>query len=77
MRKLNRQFENALIGIIDEGYADKSFRNVGPSRVVAYGMLGIVGWTHRWYRPGQSDVSAFEIGRIYADMILAGLEASH
>jgi AcrR family transcriptional regulator len=77
MRKLNRQFEDALIGIIEEGYADKSFRNVGPSRVVAYGVLGIVGWTHRWYRPGQSDVSAFEIGRIYADMILAGLEASH
>jgi TetR/AcrR family transcriptional regulator, cholesterol catabolism regulator len=74
MRKLNREIESAVVTIIEEGYADKSFRNVGSSQVVAYGVLGVVGWTHRWFKPEKSEVSADEIGKIYADMILAGLE---
>lgn len=75
MRALNRTVESALIGIIEEGYADGSFRKVGSARVVAYGALGIIGWTHRWYKPG-SEVSGEEIGRIFGEMILSGLETS-
>jgi TetR/AcrR family transcriptional regulator, cholesterol catabolism regulator len=74
MRKLNAETTDAVIAIIEQGYADKTFRNVGAARVVAYGVLGIVGWTHRWYRPDQSDVSAEEIGKTYAEMLLSGLE---
>ena len=75
MRKLNHEIEDALISIIEEGYADKSLRKAGSARVVAYGILGIIGWTHRWFKPGKSDVTAEEICKTYADMILAGLEA--
>jgi TetR/AcrR family transcriptional regulator, cholesterol catabolism regulator len=74
MRKLNHAIEDAIISIIEEGYADQSFRHVGSSRIVAYGILGVLGWTHRWYRPEKADVSAEEIGKIYADMILSGLD---
>jgi AcrR family transcriptional regulator len=74
MRRLNREIENAVIAIVEEGYADGSFRRVGSARVVAYGVLGTIGWTHRWFRPESSDVGAEEIGRIYADLIVAGLE---
>ena len=74
MRAINQQTTDAVIAIIEQGYADKSFRNVGSSRVVAYGMLGVVGWTHRWYRPAQSDISAQEIGNTYAELMLSGLE---
>jgi AcrR family transcriptional regulator len=77
MRQLNKETVDAVISIIEQGYADKSFRNVGSSRVVAYGVLGIVGWTHRWYRPGKSNVSAEEIGKTYAELILAGLETPY
>jgi UDP-N-acetyl-D-mannosaminuronic acid transferase (WecB/TagA/CpsF family) len=77
MRDLNSQMSEAVIAIIEQGYADKSFRNVGSSKVVAYGVLGIVGWTHRWFRPAESDVSAEEIGKIYAEMVLAGLESPY
>ena len=66
-----------VIAIIEEGYADKSLRNVGAPRVVAYGILGIIGWTHRWFRPERSEVSAEEIGKIYAEMILSGLESHY
>jgi TetR/AcrR family transcriptional regulator, cholesterol catabolism regulator len=77
MRKLNAETSDAVIAIIEQGYADKSFRNVGAPRVVAYGVLGIVGWTHRWFRPDHSDVSAEEIGKTYAEMLLSGLENSY
>jgi len=75
MRQVNRIIENAFISIIEEGYADGTLRNVGPSRVVAYGMLGVVGWTHRWFRPETSPQSAREIGETYANMMVSGMRA--
>lgn len=77
MRKLNHEIENAIIAIIEEGYGDKSFRNIGSPRVVAFGILGIIGWTHRWFRPEHSDVTAQEIGKTYAELVLSGLESQY
>ncbi|UZK68600.1 TetR/AcrR family transcriptional regulator [Sphingomonas sp. S1-29] len=74
MGRVNRKTTDMVIAIIEEGYADGSFRNVGPSDIVAYGVLGVLGWTHRWYRPDQSAASAEQIGRTYAEMIVTGLE---
>ncbi len=74
MRSVNRQTTDSMVAIIEQGYADGSLRNVGPPEIVANGIFGVIGWTHRWFRPDRSDTSAQEIGRIYADMILAGLE---
>lgn len=75
MRALNRTIEDAIIAIIEEGVADGSFRDIGISRTVAYGILGAIGWTHRWFRPQNSYTNAEEIGRTYADMVIGGLEA--
>lgn len=77
MRKLSREIEDAIIAIIDEGVEDKSFRKIGSSRVVAYGVLGLLGWTSRWFRPEKGDFSAEEIGKIYAEMVLSGLESPY
>lgn len=74
MRAINRATGDSMIAIIEQGYADKSLRNLGPAEIVANGIFGVIGWTHRWFRPDKSDVSAEEIGRTYADMILSGLE---
>ena len=38
------------------------------------GIFGIIGWTHRWFRPDGCETSAEEIGQTYADVILSGLE---
>lgn len=76
MRQVNRMIENAFISIIEEGYADGTLRDVGPSRVVAYGMLGVVGWTHRWFRPETSPQSAREIGETYANMMISGMRVT-
>ena len=50
-----------------------TLRKVGPADVVAYGLFGIIGWTHRWFRPETSLVSAAEVGRTYAELLLGGI----
>jgi AcrR family transcriptional regulator len=76
MRKLNRDIDGAVIAIVEAGYADGSFRNVGPARIVAFGILGMLGWTHRWFHPTRSDVDAKQIASTYAEMVVNGLDAS-
>ena len=74
MRELNLQTTDAVTAIIEDGYADNSNRKIGDALVVAYGIFRLVGWTHRWFRPEESNVSAEEIGKIYAEMVLSGIE---
>jgi TetR/AcrR family transcriptional regulator, cholesterol catabolism regulator len=75
MRALNRSIEQSFIDIIEQGYADGSFCRVGSARTVAYGILGMINWSHRWYKPERSEPAA-EVGRVFADLVLSGLEAS-
>ena len=76
MRQLNRNIEQSVINIVEQGYADNSFRRVGLPRIVAYGILGMLNWSHRWYKPDRG-ASADEIGKVFAEMILNGLESPY
>ncbi len=76
MRALNRSIEHSIVAIIEQGYADGSFRQLGSARTVAYGILGMLNWTHRWFRPDRSE-TAEEIGKVFAEMVLAGLESPY
>ena len=74
MRKLNHEIEDAMIWMIQQGYTDGTLRDIGQPRIVVYGLLGTIGWTHRWFRPEKSDLSAEQIGTMNADMLLGGLQ---
>ena len=76
MRKLNRAIEQAFVAIIEQGYEDQSFRRIGPPQIVAFGILGGINWSHRWYRP-EAGESADEIGRTFAELALGGLESPY
>lgn len=76
MRKLNRSIEQAIISIIEQGYADQSFRRIGSSRTVAYGILGMLNWSHRWFKPEKSE-PAEEVGKTFAELVLSGLESPY
>lgn len=73
MKQLSRDYDSAVISIIEQGYSDGSFRYVGPARIVAFGIIGMLGWTNRWFRPGRSDLDAEKIGDIFADLAISGL----
>ena len=73
MREVNRRFEAALEDIVAQGVADGSLRGLAGPAVLANGLMGAVSWTHRWFNPLRSPVSAAAIGEAYADLLLGGL----
>jgi hypothetical protein len=76
MTVINKRYDDAVIGIVESGFEDGSIRPVGPARVIAYGIIGMVNWTHRWYREGGSGMpSAAEIGRTFTSIVLNGLSS--
>jgi len=73
MKALNRVYEQIVIDIVRAGQEDGTLSAATPAWLAAYGIIGIAGWTHRWFNPGESPVSAQEIGSAFADMVLDGL----
>ncbi len=76
MKQINRDYDNAVISIIEEGYQDGSFQDVGDPKIVAYGIIGMVGWTNRWFKPDRGKADADEVARIYADMVIGGMSSA-
>jgi AcrR family transcriptional regulator len=75
MRELGRRFDDAVIGIVRQGMDDGSLRaGKGSAKVIAYGLIGLCNWTHRWFDPS-GPASAAEIAETYSAMILDGLVA--
>ena len=75
MRTINRKYEDAIIAIVQEGLDDGTIRPLASARVLAFGVIGMIGWTNRWFVPDRSPDSAVTIGTAYADMAVAGLRA--
>lgn len=60
---------------IEQGQQSGHFRSGVDARIAAYGVLGMVNSVYRWYDPhGHS--TAEEIGREYADLVMAGLSSA-
>ncbi len=75
MRSLNRAYEQCVTAVIEAGIAQGTIRPVAEPWVLAYGLIGMVGWTNRWFHPERSEVDAATVGRAYADVVLDGLTA--
>jgi TetR/AcrR family transcriptional regulator, cholesterol catabolism regulator len=73
MRGLSHRFEDAVIAIVQEGIDDGSIRPLASARVLAFGVLGMVGWTNRWFVPDRSPENAEVIGNAFAEIALKGL----
>ena len=73
MRQLNHRYEDAIIGILRDGISEGTIRPVGDPRVVAYGLLGMVAWTNRWFNPTDSIATGPEIADTFTDMFLDGV----
>lgn len=71
---LNRKYDAAVIGIIQQGLDEGSLRAEASARTIAFGFIGMLNWTHRWFDPGHRGPAAQEIGNAFADMVLSGLE---
>ena len=76
MRGVNRRYEAAVEAIIASGIAEGTLRPLADPHVLAFGLMGLVGWTHRWFHPERSAVDADAIGRAYAEVLLSGMCSS-
>ena len=73
MRAMNRRYERAVEMIIDQGIAEGSFEPLAHTRVLAFGAMGIVSWTNRWFDPDTAPADARTIGETYAEIIVRGM----
>lgn len=73
MRAHNKRYEDAVVEIIQQGYDAGTLRESGPAWLVAYGVIGMVAWSNRWFDPARTKASAEEVGRTFADLVLDGL----
>lgn len=75
IRKLNQRYEQIFVSIVQEGMDAGTLRPIASAKLVAYGIIGMMGWTNRWFAPQKSSESAEEIGAVFAEMVLGGLKA--
>jgi TetR/AcrR family transcriptional regulator, cholesterol catabolism regulator len=73
MKDIQKSYEAVVIEIVQAGMEDGSIRASAPAWLIAYGIIGTVGWTNRWFTPNESPVTGFEVGTAFADMLLDGL----
>lgn len=76
MRRVNRDYQQLVVGLVQDGYDEGTLRDLGPAWLVAYGILGMLGWTNRWFTPRVGQPPAPEIGAAYADVVLHGLRTA-
>ncbi|WP_116953360.1 TetR/AcrR family transcriptional regulator [Jiangella endophytica] len=74
MWELNRRYQDLVTGVVEEGIKEGVIKDVGRPRVIAYGIIGMVAWTHRWFRPeGQS--TGEEVAEALAEIAMRGVLA--
>jgi AcrR family transcriptional regulator len=74
MRQVNRDYEQIVVDLVTAGMADGTIRATASPWIVAYGIMGMMGWTNRWFNPETSKATASEIAAAFADTLLLGLE---
>jgi AcrR family transcriptional regulator len=76
MRNLSRRYDSVVKSLIEDGIRSGELRPDLDSRVAAFGIIGMLNWTHRWFRPDRDN--ARDIGTVFADVVLSGmLERGH
>ncbi len=75
MDKFNKRYEQAVTDIVTRGVEDGTFATDAEPWLITYGILGMLAWSNRWFKPNDSAISAQEIGMRFADTLLRGLQA--
>jgi TetR/AcrR family transcriptional regulator, cholesterol catabolism regulator len=68
-----RDYEQAFIGVIEEGMKSGVFRANLNHRIAVLTILGALNWTPEWLSPGGS-LSPEDVGGLIADTLLMGVK---
>ena len=72
LRARRLEYEQLLVGVIDQGRQSGEFHTALPTNVLLYGILGMCTWATQWYDPKRAPAPEM-IGRNYARMVINGL----
>lgn len=75
IKRLQRRFEATWEGVIKTGIAAGELRADLDHKLVAFGIIGMINWMYKWYRP-DGRKPAGEIARTFSAMICDGLRAA-
>jgi AcrR family transcriptional regulator len=74
LRQNATEYGEIFMGIIEDGQRLGEFRADVDRRIAMLGILGMLNWTHRWYRK-DGELTLGEIGEQFATLIIDGLKA--
>ncbi len=70
---VRKHYERVLMRILEDGVVAGEFRPINI-RMVMFGLLGMLNWTHQWFSP-DGEFTSREIAVTLADLALDGLAA--
>jgi AcrR family transcriptional regulator len=73
MVDMKRRFDRAMISIIRGGVESGTFRSDISPRLAAYGIIGMLNWTHRWFDP-DGPLDADDVAKAFASLAVDGLK---
>ncbi|OBB57197.1 hypothetical protein A5757_21520 [Mycobacterium sp. 852013-51886_SCH5428379] len=68
------EFESCVVEIIERGVRTGVFKDLGPPRLLAFGIIGMCSWSHNWLEP-DGELTPRQIGELFADLLVSGLKA--
>ena len=72
LARLGDDYDDIVVGVIEQGIAEGEFSPDTPPKVVAYAIIGAASWSHRWYNP-DGQFTGREIGETFSNLFLDGL----
>lgn len=70
--ELQRRFDRALVSIVQEGIDNDVLRADVSPRLAAFGLIGMINWTHRWFHP-DGPVGPDEVAKAFSVVAVEGL----
>lgn len=74
IHEIQRRYDIALTGMIREGQEAGLFNADLPVREIGYSIIGMVNWSHLWFKPGRS-VSGAEMGKALSTLVMDGIRS--
>ncbi|MEV0085406.1 TetR/AcrR family transcriptional regulator [Saccharopolyspora sp. NPDC050642] len=76
IRQKRDEFENAVVDLVQRGIDAGVFKDVGPARITAFGIIGMCAWSYTWLEVGgEGRLTPRQIGEQFGRMVVDGLRA--
>lgn len=75
IRAKRDEFESCVVQVVERGIKDGVFKDLGSPRLIAFGVIGMCAWSHTWLTTGAGRATPGDIGRMFGEILVAGLRA--